>query len=136
MDGFMIRNILDWEGNIVGELDLPDDTPEEVWQEKLSAYNQPPAKTVDQIVNDKIAAAKRFGGLLLNEVSTDNVLMGATTAQVENLIEVHKNIIIMLMSGSLLTALQAVETLEPDELLTEERLKKYASKIRVYLGIP
>jgi hypothetical protein len=34
----MIRDILDHLGNKVGTLELPDDTPEEVWLRKISSY--------------------------------------------------------------------------------------------------
>lgn len=34
----MIRDILNYLGEKIGELDLPDNTPEEVWVEKLSVY--------------------------------------------------------------------------------------------------
>lgn len=42
----MKRNILDYLGNVIGELELPDDTAENVWQEKLARYAQPPADVV------------------------------------------------------------------------------------------
>lgn len=38
----MKRDILDYQGNKIGELELPDDTSEEVWQKKLSFYTQTP----------------------------------------------------------------------------------------------
>lgn len=36
------RNLLDYQGNVVGQLTLPDSTPEYVWQEKLQAAAKPP----------------------------------------------------------------------------------------------
>lgn len=30
------RNILDWQGNVIGTLELPIDTPEEVWEAQLA----------------------------------------------------------------------------------------------------
>lgn len=36
------RNILDYQGNIVGQLELPDNTLEEVWAAKLAVYAKPP----------------------------------------------------------------------------------------------
>lgn len=42
----MIRNILDYLGNVIGELELSDDTPEEVWTEKLAMYARAPAATL------------------------------------------------------------------------------------------
>jgi hypothetical protein len=34
----MIRNIVDWQGNILGQMDLPNNTPESVWQSVLAPY--------------------------------------------------------------------------------------------------
>lgn len=38
----MIRDILDYLGNKIGELELPDGTSEEVWAAKLAVYAIPP----------------------------------------------------------------------------------------------
>lgn len=35
----MKRDLLNHEGIKIGELELPDDTPEEIWQKQLSMYN-------------------------------------------------------------------------------------------------
>lgn len=41
--GFMEkRDILDYQGNKIGELELPAGTSEEVWQDKLDKYKVPP----------------------------------------------------------------------------------------------
>lgn len=39
----MTHEILDYQGNKVGELELPDGTPPEVVAEKLSIYSRPPS---------------------------------------------------------------------------------------------
>jgi len=39
----MIRNILDYQNNVIGTLELPDDTPEDVWQNKLQLYMVSPS---------------------------------------------------------------------------------------------
>lgn len=36
------RNLIDYLGNIIGELDLPNNTPESVWAEKLAIAAKPP----------------------------------------------------------------------------------------------
>lgn len=42
----MIRDIV-VDGQVIGTLELPDGTPEEVWAERLAAYaNKPPAAPV------------------------------------------------------------------------------------------
>lgn len=38
------RDILDYLGNKIGELELPVGTSESVWQEKLAVYALPPVE--------------------------------------------------------------------------------------------
>jgi hypothetical protein len=40
----MIKDILDFDGNVIGQLELPDDTRDEVWDEKLAIYAKEPPK--------------------------------------------------------------------------------------------
>lgn len=40
----MIRDILDYQGYVIGQLELPDDTPEEVWTERLAAFSHVPVE--------------------------------------------------------------------------------------------
>lgn len=40
------RDILDYQGNKIGELELPIGTSESVWQEKLDSYKVPPQEVV------------------------------------------------------------------------------------------
>jgi hypothetical protein len=38
----MIRNVLDYEGRVVGQLELPDDTSDEIWEQRLAKFSAPP----------------------------------------------------------------------------------------------
>lgn len=46
------RNILDSNGNIIGQLTLPDSTTEQQWQETLSLYTQIPQAITDRTLID------------------------------------------------------------------------------------
>ncbi len=48
------RNILDWQGNIVGVMSLPNWTSEAVWQAKLAPYAKPP-ETLAEAIARRIA---------------------------------------------------------------------------------
>lgn len=50
----MKRDILDYLGNKIGELELPDGTAESVWATKLSAYATPPPDPVKAAVEKTI----------------------------------------------------------------------------------
>lgn len=48
------RNILDWQGNVIGVMSLPNFTPEPVWAAKLAPYAKPP-ETAQEAVTRRIA---------------------------------------------------------------------------------
>jgi len=48
------RNILDWQGNVVGVMSLPNWTTEAVWQAKLAPYAKPP-ETVAEAIERRVA---------------------------------------------------------------------------------
>ena len=64
------RNILNYNGDVVGQLSLPIGTAEEVWQEKLAPYAAPPAP---ECIPD--ATPRQFRQAL--------VLMGISVNQIE-----------------------------------------------------
>jgi hypothetical protein len=45
-----VRDILNYLGQVVGELELPDGTSEEVWTARLAPYAAPPPSQQDQIL--------------------------------------------------------------------------------------
>lgn len=65
------RNILDAEGNIIGELTLPDDTTEEEWQAKLAPYAQvipEPVKVIADVTPRQIRQALIMSGVTLQQI--------------------------------------------------------------------
>lgn len=48
------RNILDWQGNVIGVMSLPNWTSEAVWQSKLAPYAKPP-ETAQEAITRRIA---------------------------------------------------------------------------------
>jgi hypothetical protein len=42
------RDILDWQDQKIGEMELPAGTPEHIWQEKLAKYKVPPVEAQPQ----------------------------------------------------------------------------------------
>lgn len=66
----MIRDILNYLGEKIGELELPDDTSEDIWQEKLSKYTLPPQNTVIKEVSPR----QLRSALVLSGISESSVL--------------------------------------------------------------
>jgi hypothetical protein len=94
--------------------------------------NSPP--TPDAI-RAKIVAARMFGQSVIDEVAMDNILAGITSAQVATMIANYGAVMAMLQSGSLYTALLAMEAATPDTVMTQSRINKYIAQIKAYLGI-
>jgi hypothetical protein len=64
----MRRDILDHQGNKIGELDLPDGTPEEIWQSKLSVYAQAPSKNIPDVTPRQIRQALILSGISMSQI--------------------------------------------------------------------
>lgn len=66
----MTRNILNHLGEILGKLDLPEGTSEEVWQAELAKYAAPPEPvTIPDVTPRQIRSA-----LILNGITEQQVL--------------------------------------------------------------
>jgi hypothetical protein len=72
----MIRDVLDWQGNKIGELSLPDGTSEEVWAEKLAAYAKPPSDPVTFSINWLIKERKQFAEEMMERFKNRNIISG------------------------------------------------------------
>lgn len=66
-----IRNILDYQNNIVGQLELPDDTSEVVWERELALYSQAPiAVEIPDVTPRQIRQALILSGIALADIET------------------------------------------------------------------
>jgi hypothetical protein len=71
----MKRNILNYQGTKIGELELPDGTPESVWQAKLAPYVVAPAPAQSQKEKDYDRYFKRAQNKdkILAEMASENM---------------------------------------------------------------
>jgi hypothetical protein len=83
-----------------------------------------------------ITAAMGFGRRLIAEFGASNVIAGLTPAQISSVAARAVNVQLLLMSGSLYTAIAAMNAIQTDAILTPALLKKYRNKIEDYLGVP
>ena len=64
------RNILDYQGNVVGELELPEGTSEQEWQKKLAVYAVAPNNTyIAPITSRQIRLQIVLQGLSLSDIT-------------------------------------------------------------------
>jgi hypothetical protein len=103
-----------------------------------SAYQLFLTSQIDVVamVAKSITAAMNFGRGLMAEFGAANVLKRLTPAQVAGVAQKLLNVQLLLMSGSLYTAISAMNAIVPDAVLTAEVIKVYRNKIEEYLGVP
>jgi hypothetical protein len=60
----------------IGELDLPNGTPESVWADRMAAYAPPPARTLKEITTEYAQKMLRFNRELKTEMIAENMALG------------------------------------------------------------
>lgn len=129
------RNILNYQGTIIGTASFPDDTPESQISSVLSGYAQPPVSSAVNISNI-ISSARNFGSQLMSDFAAENVMMGLSEDQMDQCLDILEPVLIAFASGSLKIAIRRMNNLVADGvILTDDRIKKYRNKIEDYLGI-
>lgn len=64
------RDILDYLGNKIGELELPEGTEESIWIKKLSLYSQPPIQqNIASVTSRQIRLQIVLAGLSLQNIT-------------------------------------------------------------------
>jgi hypothetical protein len=66
----MIRNILDYQGNIIGSMDLPESTTEAQWQEKLAKFTVNP----NLISLPEVSPRQLRSAMLLSGITEQSVM--------------------------------------------------------------
>lgn len=77
----MVRDILNYLGDKIGELELPDSTPEEVWQERLSKFAQSPEPPANYNIRVTVEQRRKIAEDLLQEWKVRNVAGGINAGQ-------------------------------------------------------
>lgn len=88
-----------------------------------------------QIVEDKVVSAMDYGRQLIIQFASRNIMAGLTEAQILQLVLQLKDIQMLLLSGSLKTALTAIQMIKPSVILPQSVLDEFAQKLKTYLGI-
>lgn len=126
------RDILDYNGNIIGSLTLDDDSSELEWSNALQPYAQPPKK-INEIVFDAIRDYQKMSSSLLAEIYTANRLAGLTTAQSDKLFDLYGDVILRIREGAFPTALYRLSQKTPQDFVTQELLDSWISKLKSYM---
>lgn len=126
------RNILNYQGTIIGELTLPDDTPEIVWTNVLASYSQPPP-SVSQLVYDKLGVYEDTAPRLLRELKRDNTLAGISAAQSAQMFDDYGDVLNMIREGAFPTAIYRLQQKSPSGFVTQPMIDGWIAKIKAAL---
>jgi hypothetical protein len=128
------RDILDYQGIKVGEMELPSGTSEETWQFQLAMYSRPPIVIpISVVVQSKILDYRKTADKLLTELYSENTLAGISVAESDALFDEYQDIILRIQQGAFPTALYRLSQKTPSGFVTQDLLDKWSSRIRDYL---
>jgi hypothetical protein len=77
----MTRDILNYLGEVVGQLELPDGTSEEVWAEKLAPYARSPEDQTQIKINWLIKDRKQFAEEMMERFKNRNINGGMSVVK-------------------------------------------------------
>ena len=83
----------------------------------------------------RVQAAMDLGKQILIEFAATNIVRGINIAQVKELTTQFGNIQLLLMSGSLYSALDEIQKLTPNALISQADKDYFSKKIMIFLGI-
>lgn len=149
----MSRNILDYQGNVVGQLDLPEGTPEEVWEKKLAVYALPPASPDVLLVG--IQRRRAYCEDLIERLKKKNITEGINPIQAVWMHhkmralpvsymgqEMVIDILNLVISGDVEVAVIALTHAEPDDMsepfhwFSQARIDWIVADMKNFLGWP
>lgn len=126
------KNILDYQGNIIGQLTLEDDATEIDWSNALSSYAEPP-KSLKLVIVGKLKDYKKASADLIDELKADNTLAGITVAQSAKMFDDFADVLLMLREGAFPTALYRLSQKQPIGFVSQEMLDSWIAKIKAAL---
>lgn len=87
------------------------------------------------IVKNKILKAMDFGKNLMAEYGAKNILAGKSIADIKEITSRLATLQTLLTSGSLYCALDEMNNITADELISQETINEFKTKLQNYLGI-
>lgn len=150
----MKRPILDYLGNDTGStLELPDDTPEEIWELKLAKYKVPPINQAAEHLQLTISQRKAYAEDLIERFKFRNISDGINALQAMHMhhrmralnitfysVPLTLDLLNMVVSGDVEVACLALMSATPDDMsapyhwLNAERIAWLVADMKNYLG--
>lgn len=128
----MTRDILDYQGNVLGQLTFPDDTSEDAWALALAAYAKPPPAPID-IVTDRISHYQDLSAAAIRQMLAINTLNGITLAQSWQAMQDYGIILQMVRFGMFPTAIYALQNAQPSGFISQDMLNSWIEMLQAML---
>lgn len=159
------RDILNYLGAKIGELELPDDTSEEIWAKKLAVYATAPLSQQEQLsqsLDRSIAQSREWADEIIEEFKKENLkefIEAGTSNEMALLTSLHVHgrmraisvtvggvpftidLMNLVISGDLETAFVVLSYMEPDDMsmpyhwFNQTRIDSLKAKISDRIGI-
>lgn len=84
----MKREILNYLGEKIGELELPDETIDEVWEEELAKYAIPPKSQLEQMseaLTRAVSTSRVLADQIIEEIKKENLQFFLTSGMSQDL---------------------------------------------------
>lgn len=123
------RDILDYSGQVVGELELPDDTPDSVWEKKLASYITIPLSQTERYAA-KLAKQKDLAPMVMASIRLymiENVVSLADAADIYHQLAPE---LLAVQNGVFEIAIYMLQQHTPSGAVTQEFLDACVAAIR------
>lgn len=123
------RDALNSHGDVIGQVELPDDASEADWAQALALYN-PPAKPLSQLVYDRLIKYERAAPAVLREIKTSNTLSGITLVQSAQMFADLGTILLAIREGAFPTAIYLLQQISPSGFVTQVMIDDMIARIQ------
>lgn len=106
---------------------------EDILYKTITSYN--PTSPLEKKIQSRISSAMDFGKQIMVEFAAQNVMRGITIDQVNKITNKFAHIQLLLLNGSLYSALQEIQNLKPDDWVRQQDIDTFVKKIKTFLGI-
>lgn len=149
----MKRDILNYLGDKIGEMELPDDTSEDVWLEKLSKYSVAPVNPALESLKLTIKQRREYADDLIERLKFKNISEGINALQAMYMhhkmralsvtfygVPMTLDLMNMVVSGDIEVACLSLMNCTPDDMsqpfhwLSADRVSWIVADMKSYLG--
>lgn len=147
------RDIINHESQVIGQLELPKDTPEEVWEKKLAPYRAAPESAAILSLKMGIKQRREYAEDLIERFKFKNVSEGINAAQAMHMhhkmralpvtfmgIPMVLDLLNLVVSGDVEVACLALMYSQPDDMsmpfhwLNRDRIDWLTADMKQFLG--